>query len=70
MSKEDIKFKSNPYNYNNRLLTELDVINIMKSLHINDFKPNNISFYQRSFIHKSYCKLRIMKNMNIPEHLV
>ena len=32
MSKEDIKFKSNPYNYNNRLLTEIDVINIMKHL--------------------------------------
>ena len=66
MSKEDIKFKSNPYNYNNRLLTELDVINIMKSLHINDFKPNNISFDQRSFIHKSYCKLKDYEEYEYP----
>lgn len=50
-------FKKNPYNVNNRLITESDIINIMKSLNINDFKINNIVLYQTSFIHKSYCRL-------------
>ena len=33
----DNKFKANPYNLNNSYITETDVINIMKSLNINDF---------------------------------
>ena len=47
--------KVNPYNQNNKLVTENDIINIMETLNINDFKINNILLYQRSFIHKSYC---------------
>ena len=63
--KED-KFKANPYNNNNSLITETDVVNIMNSLNINDFKPNNISFYQLSFIHKSYCKLKDYEDYEYP----
>ena len=51
------KFKKDPYNLNNHLITEDDIINIMKTLNINDFKINNLSYYQTSFIHKSYCML-------------
>ena len=51
------KFKKDPYNLNNNLVTENDIINIMKSLNINDFKLTNLKYYQKSFIHKSYCKL-------------
>jgi len=47
--------KTNPYNKNNKLITENDIINIMETLNINDLKINNILLYQRSFIHKSYC---------------
>ena len=47
--------KVNPYNQNNKLVTENDIINIMETLNINDFKINNILLYQRSFVHTSYC---------------
>ena len=47
--------KVNPYNQSNKLINENDIINIMETLNINDFKINNILLYQRSFIHKSYC---------------
>ena len=52
------KFKANPYNSNNNFIQENDIINIMRSLNINDFKLNDIFLYQRCFIHKSYCKLK------------
>lgn len=51
------KFKANPYNPSNKLISEKDIINIMQSLNINDFKINNLSFYQTAFIHKSYCNM-------------
>ena len=48
--------KVNPYNQNNKLITPNDIVNIMETLNINDFKVNNILLYQTAFIHKSYCK--------------
>lgn len=51
------KFKSNPYNSNNKLITEENVINIMKKIGIDDFKVNNLSHYTLAFIHKSYLKM-------------
>jgi len=50
----DKKFKANPYNKNNFLVKSTDVINIMVSLDINNFKINDIKFYQTAFIHESY----------------
>ena len=55
---ETNKFKANPYNFNNRLITLNDITNIMEKLNINDFSTSNIKLYQKSFIHKSYCKLK------------
>ena len=55
---EETKFKANPYNTNNVLLKQDDILNIMKSLNIHDFKYNNLSLYQRAFVHKSYTKLK------------
>ena len=60
------KFKKDPYNLNNNLITENDIINIMKSLNITDFKPNNLKYYQISFIHKSYCKLPEYSDFKFP----
>jgi len=57
MEKVNSKFKANPYNPNNRLIQSSDVINIMKTLGINDFKINNIKYYQTSFVHNSYTNL-------------
>ena len=36
--KEDTKFKANPYNFNNVLISEQQVTNIMNSLNITDFQ--------------------------------
>ena len=53
-----IKFKANPYNLNNNLITLNDIINIMKTLNIHDFSTENLKSYQTAFIHKSYCKMK------------
>lgn len=50
----DKKFKANPYNKNNFLINFSDVVNIMQSLDINDFKVNDINHYRKAFIHESY----------------
>lgn len=55
---EENKFKANPYNSNNILVKQDDILNIMKSLNIQDFKCNNLSLYQRAFVHKSYTRLK------------
>jgi ribonuclease III len=52
------RFKSDPYNPNNFLIQHSDVMNIMKNLHIHDFKINDIRLYQTAFIHKSYCTMK------------
>ena len=52
------KFKANPYNKNNFLISETDVINIMKKLNIDNFKINDIKLYQKAFSHKSYCHMK------------
>jgi ribonuclease-3 len=64
--KEDSKFKANPYNLNNSLISELNIINIMKKLNINDFTLNNITFYQTAFIHKSYCTMKDYEEYEYP----
>tara|TARA_A100001015_G_scaffold39177_1_gene43046 strand:+ start:877 stop:1665 length:789 start_codon:yes stop_codon:yes gene_type:complete len=48
--------KVDPYNLNNKLITSNDIVNIMETLNISNFKVNNILLFQTAFIHKSYCK--------------
>ena len=65
--KEDTKFKANPYNSNNVLISEQQVTNIMKSLNITDFKLINLDFYRTAFTHKSYCKLKDYDEYDCPD---
>ena len=61
------KFKADPYNKNNKLLSFFNVINIMLSLNINDFKINNLNHFQKAFVHESYTHLsdyKSFKNTN------
>ncbi len=60
------KFKADPYNFSNKLITESDVVDIMKKLDMNDFTPNTISYYQQAFIHKSYNCLEDYKEYERP----
>ena len=62
------KFKANPYNPNNILIQSPDVTHIMKSLNMNDFKINDISLYQTSFVHNSYTKLSSYRDYDNDHH--
>ena len=63
----DNKFRADPYNLNNKLIQTNDIINIMKSLNINDFNVNNIYHYQNAMVHKSYCNLPEYKDFKYPD---
>ena len=45
-----------PYNPNNILITENDILKILNSNNVNVKKINNIDIFIRAFTHKSYCK--------------
>tara|TARA_B100000902_G_C27313783_1_gene919999 strand:- start:3305 stop:4105 length:801 start_codon:yes stop_codon:yes gene_type:complete len=60
------KFKANPYNLNNHLITSKDVINIMKTLNINDYTIHNLELYQMAFVHNSYCRLKDYEEYEYP----
>ena len=45
-----------PYNMNNFLIEEKDVIELLNKYGIDIEKINHIKYIQQSFIHKSYCK--------------
>jgi len=51
----DIKVIVNPYNFNNKLLTENDVYNVLRNY---DIQGNiySMKYYQLAFIHSSYTK--------------
>lgn len=45
-----------PYNLNNVLATEEDIIKILSKFNVHVNKINNIDAFHKSFTHKSYCK--------------
>ncbi len=45
-----------PYNLNNILITENDIMQILKKYNVNIDKVNHLEYFQQSFTHKSYCK--------------
>jgi ribonuclease III len=47
--------KVNPFNMNNKLITEDEVINLLNRFGVED-EIDNIAIYRQSFIHKSYIK--------------
>jgi len=61
------KFKADPYNSRNNLITPTDIINIMKTRNINDFTITNLSIYQQAFVHKSYCHMKDYEEYVRPE---
>ena len=60
------KFKADPYNFSNKLVTKQDVIDILHKVNMNDLQPKNISLYQEAFIHKSYNPLEDYKEYTCP----
>ena len=51
----DIKVLVNPYNFNNKLVTDNDIIKILKDHEITE-SINGLEIYQQAFVHNSYIK--------------
>jgi len=54
----DNKFKSDPYNFSNKEITSSNILNILKTLNIQDYKINDLSLFQKAFVHTSYCEMK------------
>ena len=50
-----VKVVVNPYNFNNKMINETDVTDILKRFDIQD-SITNLDIYQKAFIHKSYSR--------------
>jgi ribonuclease III len=61
VNKEDEELIFNPYNSNNREITEKQVSDILRKYGVPD-KVHNFNLYRRAFIHKSYCKRPKLEN--------
>jgi dsRNA-specific ribonuclease len=68
-----------PYNLNNVLVKEDDILKILNNYNVKLEKINHIHFFIQSFTHKSYCKKDIFpdeiltackKEMNNPSNLI
>jgi ribonuclease-3 len=55
---ESVRFKADPYNPQNRLITEHEIQEVFQSLLLPCPKISDISVYQKAFIHKSYTQLK------------
>lgn len=51
----EVKVVVNPYNFNNKMITESDVKDVLRKYDIDD-NIVNLGIYQKAFIHKSYSK--------------
>ena len=54
-NEDDEKIKINPYNTNNKLITDIELSQILKRCGI-CLKIKNLDLYRNAFAHKSYCK--------------
>ena len=61
VQKDDGELIFDPFNSNNREITENEVCDILKKYGVPD-KLHNINLYKRAFIHKSYCKRPVIEN--------
>ena len=48
-----------PYNLNNILVNENDIIKLLDQFNVKINKVHNIEVFRQSFTHKSYCKKNI-----------
>ena len=61
ISKQEEDLIFNPYNSNNKDITESEVCDILKKYGVPD-KLHNLNLYKRAFVHKSYCKRPKLEN--------
>ena len=58
--------KLNPFNLNNKLITEEEVYEILREYEIEE-KITNLELYQRAFVHKSYIKKENKEDVELEE---
>ena len=56
---ETTKIIVNPYNFNNKHVNEKFISSIFKRFDM-PYQPYNMDLYQNAFIHKSYCKEKLL----------
>ena len=56
---ETTKIIVNPYNFNNKHVNEKFISSIFKRFDM-PYQPHNMDLYQNAFIHKSYCKEKLL----------
>ena len=61
ITKEDEELIFNPYNQNNKDISESEVCDILKKYGVPD-KVHNLNLYKRAFVHRSYCKRPKLEN--------
>ena len=61
ITKEDEDLIFNPYNTNNKDISESEVCDILKKYGVPD-KVHNLNLYKRAFVHRSYCKRPKLEN--------
>lgn len=66
----ELKFKSDPYNPINNLITSEDILNILRKLDIQDYKIKDLSLFQKAFIHSSYCKMKDYEEFIKPDNCI
>jgi len=66
-TQDSVRFKANPYNPLNRLVTETDIQEVFASLLLPCPKISDISLYQKAFIHKSYSQLKDYEEYEKPD---
>ena len=64
----DTKFKSDPYNNINKLITSDEILNILEKLNIQDYKIKDLSLFQKAFIHSSYCEMKDYEEYTKPDN--
>ena len=64
----DTKFKSDPYNPINKLITSDEVLNILEKLNIQDYEIKDLSLFQKAFVHSSYCEMKDYEEYKKPEN--
>lgn len=62
------KFKSDPYNPTNNLITFKDILNILENSNIQDYNIKDLSLFQKAFVHSSYCKMKDYEEYTKPNN--
>jgi len=64
----DNRFKSDPYNNINKLITSDEVLNILNKHDIQDYQIKDLSLFQKAFVHSSYSEMKDYEEYTKPDN--